>query len=69
MEKIFNVPKVDNTTSGDQKKLEGNAVLNTGEKLVSKLVKPTDTYANVSFTLETVGKRDTVMNQTIYKHN
>jgi len=33
-----------------------NRVLKASEKLVSMLVKPTDTYANVSFTLKTVGK-------------
>lgn len=34
----------------------GNRVLKTSEKLISTLVKPTDTSANFSFTLATVGK-------------
>lgn len=34
----------------------GNQVLKISEKLISTLVKPTDTSANVSFTLDTVGK-------------
>ncbi len=35
----------------------GNRMLKTSEKLISTLVKPTDTSDNVSFTLAAVGKR------------
>ncbi len=34
----------------------GNRMLKTSEKLISTLVKPTDTSDNVSFTLPAVGK-------------
>ncbi|XDV16145.1 hypothetical protein PO909_015976, partial [Leuciscus waleckii] len=44
------------SSSADPNKLvsDGNRVLKASEKLVSMLVKPTDTYANVSFSLDTV---------------
>ncbi|CAM4464842.1 unnamed protein product [Leuciscus chuanchicus] len=44
------------SSSADPNKLvsDGNRVLQPSEKLVSMLVKPTDTYANVSFSLDTV---------------
>ncbi|XP_056128024.1 adhesion G protein-coupled receptor E3-like [Rhinichthys klamathensis goyatoka] len=43
-------------SSADPNKLvsDGNRVLKASEKLVSMLVQPTDTYANVSFTLDSV---------------
>jgi len=46
------------SSSADPNKLvsDGNRLLKASEKLVSMLVKPTDTYANVSFTLDTLGK-------------
>ncbi|KAG1955390.1 adhesion G protein-coupled receptor E3-like [Pimephales promelas] len=44
------------SSSADPNKLvsDGNRLLKASEKLVSMLVKPTDTYANVSFTLDTL---------------
>ncbi|CAM4464911.1 unnamed protein product [Leuciscus chuanchicus] len=58
---IFNMvlnasEKVLVSSSADPNKLvsDGNRVLKASEKLVSMLVKPTDTYANVSFSLDTV---------------
>lgn len=34
----------------------GNRVIKASEKLISLLVKPTETNASVSFTLDTIGK-------------
>ncbi|XP_073670393.1 adhesion G protein-coupled receptor E3-like [Paramisgurnus dabryanus] len=49
MDMVFSTSEKINTSSDDQKKLVSD-VLKASEKLVSKLVKPTNTYANVSFT-------------------
>ncbi|KAA0721811.1 Adhesion G protein-coupled receptor E1 [Triplophysa tibetana] len=54
---VFNTSeKISISSSSDPKKLksEGNQVLKAIEKLVSMLVKPTNTCDNVSFTLESV---------------
>ncbi|XP_056590865.1 adhesion G protein-coupled receptor E3-like [Triplophysa dalaica] len=54
---VFNTSeKISNSSSSDPNKLksEGNQVLKASEKLVSMLVKPTNTYDNVSFTRDSV---------------
>ncbi|XP_057187784.1 uncharacterized protein LOC130553060 [Triplophysa rosa] len=61
---VFNTSeKISNSSSGDPKKLvsEGIQVLKASEKLVSMLVKPTNTFDNVSFIRDSVGKRDTTI--------
>ncbi|XP_073669667.1 adhesion G protein-coupled receptor E3-like isoform X2 [Paramisgurnus dabryanus] len=49
MDKVFSTSEKINTSSVDPKKLASD-VLKVSEKLVSTLVKPTNTYDNVSFT-------------------
>ncbi|KAI7811098.1 putative EGF-like module-containing mucin-like hormone receptor-like 3 [Triplophysa rosa] len=54
---VFNTSeKISISSSGDPKKLasEGNLVIKASEKLVSMLVKPTNTSDNVSFTRDSV---------------
>ncbi|XP_048051826.1 adhesion G protein-coupled receptor E3-like [Megalobrama amblycephala] len=54
---VLNVlEKISVSSSADQNKLvsDGNRVLKACEKLVSMLVKPTNTTANVSFTIDTM---------------
>ncbi|KAI7811057.1 adhesion G protein-coupled receptor E3-like isoform X2 [Triplophysa rosa] len=54
---VFNTSeKISNSSSGDPKKLvsEGIQVLKASEKLVSMLVKPTNTFDNVSFIRDSV---------------
>ncbi len=53
LEKIVESSSLSNTT---ELASYGNRMLEASEKLISTLVKPTDTSDNVSFTLPAVGK-------------
>lgn len=56
---VLNTLKISSSTLEDSKELvsEGNLVLKVTEKLVSMLVKPTNTSNSIYFTLDFVGKR------------